>query len=33
LKKSGGDDLFEGRDARLARAYQAREGTMTGKRA
>jgi uncharacterized protein (DUF488 family) len=33
LKKSGGDDLFEDRDARLARAYQARERTMTGKRA
>ena len=30
LKKSGGADLFEDRDARLARAYQARERAMKG---
>ena len=31
LKKSGGDDLFEDRTARLARAYTAREKAMKGK--
>lgn len=31
LKKSGGDDLFEDRTARLARAYSAREKAMKGK--
>ena len=30
LKKSGGADLFEDRNARLARAYQMRERTMKG---
>jgi uncharacterized protein (DUF488 family) len=30
LKKSGGPDLFEDRDARLVRAYQARERAMKG---
>ena len=33
LRKSGGADLFEDRDARLARAYQARERAMKGKSA
>jgi uncharacterized protein (DUF488 family) len=33
LKKSGGADLFEDRDAGLARAYQARERAMKGKSA
>jgi uncharacterized protein (DUF488 family) len=33
LKKSGGADLFEDRDARLARAYTARERAMKGKSA
>ena len=28
LKKAGGEDLFEDRTARLARAYQAREKAM-----
>jgi hypothetical protein len=31
LKRSGGEDLFEDRTARLARAYSAREKAMTGK--
>jgi uncharacterized protein (DUF488 family) len=31
LMKSGGDDLFEDRTARLARAYTARERAMKGK--
>ena len=31
LKKGGGDDLFEDRMARLARAYSARERAMKGK--
>ena len=34
LKKTGGDaDLFEDREARLARAYRAREQAMKGKSA
>jgi hypothetical protein len=33
LKKAGGADLFEDRQARLARAYQRRERTMKGKSA
>jgi uncharacterized protein (DUF488 family) len=31
LKKTGGDDLFEDRTARLARAYSGRERAMKGK--
>ena len=31
LKKTGGDDLFEDRTARLARAYSGREKAMKGK--
>jgi uncharacterized protein (DUF488 family) len=33
LKKAGGEDLFEDRTARLARAYTARERAMKGKSA